>query len=298
MAKIYIMQGLPGSGKSTRAEEIVRSTGNTVRLNRDLLRTMLHFDKWTGINEGHTKDAQRKIADWFLTQGINVIVDDTNLNEGTVQSWKDFAKIHDAKVEIVRMDTSLEECLKRNENREKKVPRSVITGMAMQHGLYPTPQKGIVIFDIDGTLANIDHRLHFVKKQEGEKKDWKSFFAAMSDDTPREDVLPMLETCMWDGYDIFFVSGRPDSYREQTTAWLEKHVYPLYEKYRQTCKIGALFMRKGGDSRPDTEVKQQIYDTYFKNYNVVRVFDDRPSVIRMWRENGLEVVDVGKGVEF
>lgn len=58
---MYIMQGLPGSGKSTKAEEIVEhdGKGNTVRLNRDLLRTMLHFDKWSGRNEGITKDVRR-----------------------------------------------------------------------------------------------------------------------------------------------------------------------------------------------------------------------------------------------
>ncbi len=58
-------------------------------------------------------------------------------------------------------------------------------------------------------------------------------------------------------------------------------------------------MRRSGDKRPDTEVKQQIYDTYFKDkYNIAYVIDDRPSVIQMWRSNGLEVIDVGEGVDF
>jgi hypothetical protein len=46
-------------------------------------------------------------------------------------------------------------------------------------------------------------------------------------------------------------------------------------------------------------VKNQMLDTYFPDKNVIRaVIDDRPSVIRMWRENGLDVIDVGKGIEF
>lgn len=57
-------------------------------------------------------------------------------------------------------------------------------------------------------------------------------------------------------------------------------------------------MRRAKDSRPDTEVKQDILDQYFKKELIDVVIDDRPSVIRMWRSNGLEVLDVGKGEEF
>jgi tRNA uridine 5-carbamoylmethylation protein Kti12 len=49
------MKGLPACGKSTKAEEIIRNAGNTVRINKDLLRTMLHFDKFTHVNEEHTR---------------------------------------------------------------------------------------------------------------------------------------------------------------------------------------------------------------------------------------------------
>lgn len=55
-------------------------------------------------------------------------------------------------------------------------------------------------------------------------------------------------------------------------------------------------MRREGDMRPDTEVKQSFLDVYFPDKTVInKVYDDRPSVIRMWRENGLDVEDVGKG---
>lgn len=57
-------------------------------------------------------------------------------------------------------------------------------------------------------------------------------------------------------------------------------------------------MRKAGDKRDDTIVKQEIYDAYFKGRNIVEVIDDRPSVIRMLQANGLNVRDVGNGEEF
>lgn len=289
MSKIIIMKGLPASGKSTKAKELLEQ-GNTVRINKDLLRTMLHFDKFNGRNEGHTKDAARKLADWFLVNGVNVIIDDTNLNPGVVQSWKDLAKIHNAKIEYQDMtEVSVEECIARDSKRDKKVGRPVIVNMALQYGLYPKPEKGYVICDIDGTLADIRHRLHFVKVPEGEKKDWKGFFDAMVDDTPRYDVMGILTGYLNNGYKVVFMSGRPDNYKQQTVQFIENTI-PEYV---------TLIMRNAGDKRPDTEVKKDLLDRYFPDKSIVKaVIDDRPSVIRMWQENGLEVIDVGNGVEF
>ena len=33
-------------------------------------------------------------------------------------------------------------------------------------------------------------------------------------------------------------------------------------------------------------------------YDPVLAFDDRPNVIKMWKEHGILVADVGKGVDF
>ena len=58
-------------------------------------------------------------------------------------------------------------------------------------------------------------------------------------------------------------------------------------------------MRKSGDKRPDTDVKKEILDKYFKDkIKIFTVIDDRPSVIRMWKENKLDVIDVGDGIDF
>ncbi len=292
MSKLIIMQGLPASGKSTRAEEILRADGNAVRLNRDLLRKMLHFGKWSGRNESATKDAQRRLAQFFLGQKKNVVIDDTNLNEGTLESWRQTAKDFEGELQYVKMDTTIDECIKRDLSREDSVGRSVIVGMAMANGLYPKPEKGIVICDLDGTLCNIDHRLHFVKNlAEGQKKDWKGFFSEIPSDTVNMNVLDMVMDYEGKGFEIFFVSGRSEDHREATEAWLEK-TFKGYQVYK------ALFMRRADDRREDTEVKAQIFDRDFKDFHIEAVIDDRPSVIRMWKEKGLNVIDVGSGVEF
>lgn len=287
MSKMIIMHGLPASGKSTRAKELIAENGNCVRINKDLLRTMLHFDNFTGPNESKTRDAARKLADWFLANDVNVIIDDTNLNPGTLHGWKDLARIHNAKVEVVRIDTPVEDCLLRDMDREKQVGNTVIKNMALMYGLAPIPKMGYVICDIDGTIADCEHRRHFL---DGEKKDWKSFFEAMGEDSVRNEVAQQLVDYYNKMYTVIFVSARPERYKEKTLEWLNTH----YLSFAWT-----LIMRRDNDTRPDTEVKKQILDTYFPDRSLIhKVIDDRPSVIRMWRDAGLDVIDVGNGIEF
>lgn len=282
------MRGLPASGKSTRAKEIMEESGNVVRINKDLLRTMLHFDKWSGVNESITRNVSRAIAKSLLESGTNVIIDDTNLNDGTFQSWKDLANQVEAKIEVSITETPMEECLLRDRNRENRVGDHVIIGMALQNGLYPEPEKGFVLCDLDGTLADIRHRLKYVQS---EPKDWKSFFAHISEDIPRLEIIDLVKRYSEDGFDVFVVSARPDNYRKETEEWLEANI--------QGKPYKAVLMRKAGDRRPDTETKADILSTYFKDLSKIHVIiDDRPSVIRMWKEKGLNVMDVGSGVEF
>lgn len=297
--KLTLMRGLPASGKSTEAKRLMGVAGNTVRVNRDLLRTMLHFDKWTDKNERATKDAAKALAILFLKDGKNVIIDDTNLNPKVVEGWRVVAQATGARFEIVDMSTSVMECILRDSQRENGVGSTVIKNMALQSGLVdPT---SIVICDIDGTIANIDHRLHWVRheceecKLNGEgscdwKKDWKSFFANLDKDTVRQDVREILVDLYNRGHMIIFVSGRSDDHRDRTLEWFDKNFLSF---------AFTLIMRRSGDKRPDTEVKQDILNTYFKDRSKIKcVIDDRPSVIRMWQSNGLEVIDVGNGIEF
>lgn len=286
MSKMYIMVGLPASGKTTKSFELMKY-GNTVRINKDSLRTMLHNDVFNGRNEGMTRDASRTLAKAFLAQDINVIIDDTNLNEGTLQSWKDLGMEAGAKVEIVDLtDVPVEECVFRDGQRQKSVGNTVIKNMALQYGIQPQPVKGYCIFDIDGTISDPGHRRHYVQQT---PKDWKGFFSHMNEDTLRKEVASLAIDYYNKGHQIIYVSARPDDYREVTLKWLNDH----------NMSFGwTLIMRKSGDKRPDTEVKQEIYDRYLKKYPIEVVVDDRPVVIKMWEGNGLKVIDVGDGVDF
>jgi len=284
--KMILLRGLPASGKSSKAKEIVDCGGNFVRINRDLLREMLHFNRWTRYNEQTTINIAEVMVRNLIITGHNVVIDDTNLGVKHVDKWKNMAKMLDAKFEVIDMDVHYTECIKRDEKRENPVGEHVIRAMALQYKMLDI-HGPIVVCDMDGTLADCKHRTHFVT---GETKDWAAFFEGIPDDKPRTEVFDILKEYYDKGADIVIVSARPERYRGMTKRWLEKHIGNM--------RIKALIMRGDHDKRPDTEVKESIYNTYLKQYDIEAVIDDRPSVVRMWRALGLKVVDVGDGIEF
>lgn len=281
--KLLMLKGLPASGKSSYAEELVKGGGNWVRINKDLIRTMLHFDKFNGLNEKATKFTSEALATLFLLQDKNVVIDDTNMGDKHLETWKQVAKENESTFEIKNFDTDIETCIQRDRYREKSVGHHVIKQMALQYGIVK-PKKKWILCDIDGTIANLEHRLPYVK--DVEEKDWKSFFADMKGDTLIESTHKILKQFYKDGNEIIFVTARPDNYRRVTEKWLVRNIeVPWY----------TIIMRKENDTREDSIIKQQILDTYFDKDDIKFVIDDRPRVIRMWKENGLSVIDVGPG---
>lgn len=140
-----------------------------------------------------------------------------------------------------------------------------------------------VIFDIDGTLADNTHRQHYLEKS---PKDWDGFFSEMEGDSERLMVKRVLYQFEQSGYEIILVTGRYSKYGAFTAKWLEKYNIPYHQ----------LIMRPDEDSRPDYEVKKELYETRIAPlFNVCLVVDDRSSVVKMWRELGLECWQVAEG---
>lgn len=148
-----------------------------------------------------------------------------------------------------------------------------------------------IICDIDGTVAEISHRLHFIQ---GKKKYYDAFFQACVGDEPIFPIINLLAALSFCGYSIIFVSGRSDIVREQTIEWLNRFL--TFKNYR-------LIMRRAGDTRPDEIVKEEmlleikngfIREGFFNN-KIVLVLDDRKKVVDMWRRNGLTCLQVAEG---
>lgn len=133
-----------------------------------------------------------------------------------------------------------------------------------------------IICDMDGTLADIKHR-----------SPWDQHLCEV--DGLEQHVKDMVTEYGNAGFWIIIVSGRFKQHTQRTINWLQKHNVPF----------DYLFLREDKDQRPDEVIKREIYETYIEPYyHVVKVIDDRPKVIRMWKELGLDVVDVGDGHEF
>lgn len=144
-----------------------------------------------------------------------------------------------------------------------------------------------IIFDIDGTLADISHRLHYIQSK---KKDYKSFYEACVNDLPKNNVIKLYQYldlltsyCDWPSPDLFFCTGRPAEYKEQTLSWLNEHVTDFVEN---------LIMRPSNDYRADYIVKEEMLHEIQKTHDVIFTIDDRQQVVDMWRRNGITCFQV------
>lgn len=143
-----------------------------------------------------------------------------------------------------------------------------------------------VIFDLDGTLANIDHRLHFVQ---GDSKDWDGFYAACVDDSPKPAIVELALMCDDAGHEIIISSGRSAKVRGETEAWLAAHGVP----YKQ------LLMRPDGSFVPDQALKKAWLDQgkLGDKSDILFVVEDRDRMVKMWRDQGLTCLQVEQWVE-
>jgi hypothetical protein len=132
-----------------------------------------------------------------------------------------------------------------------------------------------IIVDLDGTLADVGHRLHHVRG--GQRKDWGAFFRAMPLDPLNVWCRELMRAMQSADYTVAIVTGRPDDYEREIRDWLQKNDVPY----------DALHMRRAGDFRPDTVVKKEILDAEFRKEDILFVVDDRQSVVEMWRKEGL-----------
>lgn len=292
--KIIMLKGLPASGKSTWAKE-QQKLGSFVRISKDDIRQM--FGGYSSRREKDVIRIRNRLIEEAIAIRRNVIVDDTNLNPVHERTLMQLAKKLGAKFEINDsfLEVSPEECIERDLHRgEKAVGASVIWDMYYKW-LCPQSLKYLeqdfdktrcVLVDIDGTLAhNTSGRSFYDLERIGK-------------DTPDPFVVCIVDALYNYGIEqtgepypkIIILSGREDSCRAETEAWLNKNMIP-YDK---------LYMRKAGDKRPDAVIKEEIYHEYIEpRYAVLGIVDDRPQCVRLWQRLGLRVANMGQwGVEF
>jgi len=146
----------------------------------------------------------------------------------------------------------------------------------------------LCVFDLDGSLANIEHRLGYVRTK---PKNWAAFDAGIPNDKVNLPVAEVFHSLKATGNEIIFASGRNERSRDATMSWLQSN--NLWE-FR-----AKLYMRKANDYRSDDIIKNEIIDEIVADYGKLPDlwFDDRPRVVRAIRARGIFVFDVYQGEE-
>lgn len=303
--KISITVGLPGSGKTTLANEIQAvSPDSTVLISRDGLRKELFNGE--GILEGHQEayisKVQKQIVKDALRANKHVVVHDMNLREKYRTEWAKIARNHGAEFEIIDL-TSVEvgECIdrvwRRYDQGGRAVPIDVLVELDKKFikPLQGQPVKApeihaepvsfapwvrtpglpdAIIVDIDGTVAD--------GKGVRNMYDPTKYHL----DKPKQDVIRLVQDEAYKlNTQIIFLSGRHLDYEEATREWLFQHVKVPFR----------LFMRED-PHRDDSVEKYLLFDRYIRgNWNPKYVLDDRDRVVDMWRSLGLLTLQVERG---
>ena len=280
MKYVYLMRGLPGSGKTKRAMEMLAAHPNSMkRVSKDDLRSMLDNGRWSPDAEKFILKMRDMLILAVLEDGRHVIVDDTNL------APKHHARIEQlvrgiAQVEVEDFTgVSVEICIERDLKRSNSVGSKVIWRMYWQflHKAKEPPARypeliNCIICDIDGTLAQANGRGPYE-------------FEKLETDQINEAVAQILAWRQEQGETIL-VTGREEKYREATERWLKNN----------SVSYISLYMRPTGDTRRDDIVKKEIFEAHIKGkYNVALVLDDRDRTVAYWRSEGLPCWQVNYG---
>jgi hypothetical protein len=123
----------------------------------------------------------------------------------------------------------------------------------------------LAIVDIDGVVADVRHRLHYLQSR---PKNWDGFFAAAPSDSAHPEGVQLVTSLAVD-HEVVFLTGRPERLRPQTVEWLEAHGVGGHR----------LVMRRDGDHRPAAQVKRDLLLALAGGRTVAVVVDDDEIVL-------------------
>lgn len=170
-----------------------------------------------------------------------------------------------------------------------------------------------IIFDIDGTLADASHRLHFIndtaywKSRDGKppSPDWESFLASdlVSKDEIIRPIWTLMDSLLASDHGVLFITGRRESERAMTEEWLSRVNCDVRRMTSSRIRSQnwpkltlPLYMRQNGDRRPSDVVKREgLQRARADGFVPELVFEDRNADTAMWRSEGLICCQVADG---
>jgi hypothetical protein len=140
----------------------------------------------------------------------------------------------------------------------------------------------IFIFDIDGVLADVTHLLPLIT---GASKDYEAYYARIREAGVIYGIAPILQGIQ-KHHDVFFITGRRESSREDTIQWLQVNGF---------CgENPSLYMRHEGNFEPAHKVKERHLREICTDvaFGDVTVFEDDPHCAEMYESLGCYVCHV------
>lgn len=294
MSKLYIMRGIPASGKSTKAREIVsKDPEHTVRYNWDDLRNMMG-DYWVEKREKtpFLKDNRLMFLNFWMTAQWNIVIDNTNLNPKDIAMYESivnkYNKEHENQYEIEFVDcfTPVEECIRRDKLRAHPIGEKVIKDFWRRYrneilhiintkfskqfvGKVDENKSTVIVADLDSTVAlNLSKRPYF----------GAGCAEGIPADLPINPTIDILRK--FDGK-VIFVTGRDESCRKATSDWIDSYInLPDYQ----------LVMRAVSDYRSGVDVKLEEINKIAKEYNILYILEDTDKIVNALRDNNYFVL--------
>jgi predicted kinase len=320
MIKVEMLVGIPGSGKSTYAKQVVsKDPSNWVRINNDDLRAMMNGSVWSQEYEKMITDTRNYLIRDALKRGKNVLIDNLNINRRHFDDTCKIAKSVNTDVQVFEKPFYIElaEAMERNSKREgaARVPDDVIKKWFKESGgtsfKFYKPRVEIYKQNMGARNATVEAPAYINGLNEAVLCDLDGTLALIHDRSPYDasdcDIkdlpnIPVIETILAHykaGRKIIFCSGREDKYRPETIRFIEKYcrANEIHAPFPTMGPIQyELFMRKTDDFRKDAVIKEEIYQNEIEGkYNVLLVLDDRNQVVSYWRSKGLTCFQVAEG---
>lgn len=135
--------------------------------------------------------------------------------------------------------------------------------------------RSLAVFDVDGVLADVTHRLHHLQAR---PQRWERFFQAADRDPLLEEGAERLRAALA-VHDVVYLTGRPERTRRLTERWFARHDLPT----------GPLLMRADDDHRPARWMKREVLRRLAATRDVVSMIDDDPAVVAVLQADGWPV---------
>lgn len=299
-AKLEILVGVSGSGKSTYAKkEFNKDVDNVLIVNRDSIRNLLFGYSDENIHEYYKRSdlnsLEKKVTafeDTMIYEGIemgkHIIVDATHLS---INYLKRFSYWNTPTYVTIFNTEDIKTCFESDDKRTRKVGKDVISNQYKKFKKLINSEeflnlkfdkeylgnsvknKRVIVFDIDGTLAEKGSRNPFNEKD-------------VLQDEVHSSVVHMLQMYFNSGNEVIVCTGRTEGCRKDTEQWFRINV----------GFVPKIYMRNVGDVRPDWQVKTEMWNDICKDRYIIGLIDDRNQIIYRGRMLGLKAMQVENGL--